>query len=364
MTQLLAINSENRINDFEIHLHAVVDWILRAQLVNNDGGIAASYKLIPGKWTSSYPETTGYTIPTLINYANRFRRQDILGAVERMAQYELAVQFKEGGFPGYQNKSKNTAHPVAFDTGQIIIGLLAAYDVFSEPRYLISAIRAADWLVSQQTPDGYWSDYHGKDSLQAIDTRVSWPLLCVYQRTGDQRYQSSAALQLDWALRQQLPNGWFQHCSFNQVSAPVTHTLAYTIEGLLESGLILGDNRYLFAAKKAADELLRFVQPTGNIPGAFDQYWTPAVSWNCLTGSAQMSRIWLRLGEITKNPEYLEIAERVLQFIAKTQKLSHFLSGVNGGIAGSWPIYGAYMRLKYPNWAANFFADAVLKITE
>jgi len=33
---------------------------------------------------------------------------------------------------------------------------------------------------------------------------------------------------------------------------------------------------------------------------------------------------------------------------------------VRGGIAGSWPIWGAYSRFEFPNWAAKFFADALM----
>ena len=31
-----------------------------------------------------------------------------------------------------------------------------------------------------------------------------------------------------------------------------------------------------------------------------------------------------------------------------------------GGIAGSSPIWGDYSRFEYPNWAAKFFADALM----
>jgi hypothetical protein len=33
---------------------------------------------------------------------------------------------------------------------------------------------------------------------------------------------------------------------------------------------------------------------------------------------------------------------------------------VRGGIAGSAPIWGDYSRFEYPNWAAKFFADALM----
>jgi hypothetical protein len=37
---------------------------------------------------------------------------------------------------------------------------------------------------------------------------------------------------------------------------------------------------------------------------------------------------------------------------------------VRGAIAGSYPIYGRYERLKYPNWATKFFVDALLMLAE
>jgi hypothetical protein len=33
---------------------------------------------------------------------------------------------------------------------------------------------------------------------------------------------------------------------------------------------------------------------------------------------------------------------------------------VRGAIAGSAPIWGAYSRFEFPNWAAKFFADALM----
>ncbi|MDV7395274.1 hypothetical protein RZS08_28055, partial [Arthrospira platensis SPKY1] len=33
---------------------------------------------------------------------------------------------------------------------------------------------------------------------------------------------------------------------------------------------------------------------------------------------------------------------------------------VQGAIPGSAPIWGAYSRFEFPNWAAKFFADALI----
>ena len=88
----------------ETHLVATIEWILYAQSKSLDGGISASYNILKDKWAPSYPETTGYSIPTLIRFAKLYERDDILNAVFRMAEYELEVQLDEGGFPCIKQK--------------------------------------------------------------------------------------------------------------------------------------------------------------------------------------------------------------------------------------------------------------------
>src|SRR5207237_10698295 len=51
--------------DVRSHLLAAVEWIVTAYANSEDGGIPAYFDLLRGRWRSSYPETTGYTIPTL-----------------------------------------------------------------------------------------------------------------------------------------------------------------------------------------------------------------------------------------------------------------------------------------------------------
>jgi hypothetical protein len=46
-------------------------WLCRAQdhSASSDGGVARHYSLLDG-WAPSYPETTGYIIPTLLREGN------------------------------------------------------------------------------------------------------------------------------------------------------------------------------------------------------------------------------------------------------------------------------------------------------
>ncbi|MEO6422619.1 MAG: hypothetical protein ABIR84_08080, partial [Candidatus Nitrotoga sp.] len=59
-------------------------------------------------------------------------------------------------------------------------------------------------------------------------------------------------------------------------------------------------------------------------------------------------------------PELHENARRAIGYVKRTQRLDDTDEAVRGGIAGSFPIWGDYSRFEYPNWAAKFFADALM----
>jgi hypothetical protein len=59
----------------EQHILAAVDWLKRAQDSTGNDGVAGRYLLDRG-WTESYPETSGYIIPTLIQVGERFNDPD------------------------------------------------------------------------------------------------------------------------------------------------------------------------------------------------------------------------------------------------------------------------------------------------
>jgi hypothetical protein len=348
----------------DTHLHAAISWLLRAQAANTDGGVSAYYDLLRGQWAASYPETTGYIIPTLLNYARRFERDAVRQAAMRMADYELSMQLPSGGFPGFKGKATAQSPAVAFDTGQIVFGLLAAHEETNDTRYAEAARRAGNWLATNQNADGCWSDYLSQGTLHAIDARVAWALLRLFSATQEHQYREAACRQLEWILRQQSPNGWINYCAFDVGGPSVVHTIAYAVEGLLESGTLLAEEKFILAAQKGADVLLENMDSQGFLAGAYHQDWKTAASWSCLTGLVQMASVWLRLYDIAGNSGYREGAQRAIRFVAATQRLNGTALGVQGGIAGSSPISGSYMRFKYPNWAAKFFADAVMRLQD
>ncbi|MFA6262632.1 MAG: hypothetical protein WC760_14300, partial [Bacteroidia bacterium] len=104
-------------------LPAVLRWLALAQdrSASHDGGVARDFSLRHG-WATSYPETTGYIIPTLLAYARRSGQSEFRDRALRMADWLVGIQLPGGGFQGGKIDSVPVV-PVTFNTGQILIGL-------------------------------------------------------------------------------------------------------------------------------------------------------------------------------------------------------------------------------------------------
>ena len=50
----------------------------------------------------------------------------------------------------------------------------------------------------------------------------------------------------------------------------------------------------------------------------------------------------------------------MVDFVKFLQDTSSKNPGIRGAVPGAFPIFGSYSFLKYPNWAAKFFADALM----
>ena len=79
-----------------------------------------------------------------------------------------------------------------------------------------------------------------------------------------------------------------------------------------------------------------------------------------MTGDAQTAIVWLRLYEVTGVDRYREAAQAVNHYLASTQDLASKDEGIRGGVKGSQPIWGEYGSFEYLNWAAKFYADALM----
>lgn len=338
-------------------------WLAEAQdhSRTDDGGVARDFSLLTG-WNSSYPETTGYIIPTCLAWADRTGDVAWAGRARRMLDWLCDIQLEDGGFQGGRVDAKNV-RSVAFNTGQILIGLAAGVERFDDPRYRLATERAGDWMVNIQDPDGAYrrgASPFTSSGDKTYDTHAAWGVLDAEAAIGaGGRFTRSARSNIEWALRHQQPNGWFAHCCLTEPARPLTHTLAYVLRGILEGWRHTGEARWLEAAERTAKGLLRATAPDGHLPGRLNPDWTPAVSWSCLTGATQTSYCWMKLYQETGDEAYWDAARRVNAYVRRTISLDG-PQGIRGGVKGSFPVSGGYGTWQFLNWACKFSVDAFM----
>lgn len=344
-----------------VHLAAAIDWLCRAQDVRDDqadaGGVSAGWSFEDG-WLPSYPETTGYIIETMLAAAQVLQRPALVDRARRMIDWELSIQQPDGAFPGHFGEPGS--RPVIFNTGQIMHGMIAGHSQLGRPECLAAAVRAGHWLADQQDDDGCWRSFEHHDTVHVYNVRAAWPLLATGLIAGEARLVRSARRNLDWALTQQTACGWFATNAFVPGRSPFTHTIAYAVRGFLESGVLLGEQRYLDAALRAGRGVAAVQRQDGWLAGTYKDGWVAGASYACLTGIAQMSLNWTRLAQAGGVEELRGNARAALAYLKTTHRLDHADPTVRGGISGSAPIWGDYSRFEYPNWAAKFFADALM----
>ena len=129
---------------------------LQDQATPRDGGVARHYNLNTG-WGASYPETTGYIIPTFLTLHARFPNADYDSRAGEMLDWLVGIQLESGAFQG--GMISHDPIPVTFNTGQILLGLAAGAKHFSSDRYLDATYQAASWLRDNQDSDGCWRSF-------------------------------------------------------------------------------------------------------------------------------------------------------------------------------------------------------------
>jgi hypothetical protein len=350
------------------HLDAAIDWLVAAQDATPDDGFARGFSLAysayfgSAGWQPSYPETTGYIIPTLLEAARYLPRPGLVDRAIRAARWECEIQLDDGAVQGGvigQGRS-----PAVFNTGQVMLGWISALEETGDPLFEAALRRAGDYLVAVMQPDGHWrkgNSRFARGETTLYNARVAWALAEAGARLNVGSYRDAAAKNLRAVAAEQKANGWFPNCCLTDPARPLLHTLAYTIRGLLEGGRVLQDTSLITAAARASEALRARVRPDGFMPGRFNSDWSAAVDWSCLTGEAQMANNWMRLSVITEDKRWVEPVSSVLQFLKRTQNRTTDLDGLRGGIKGSYPMSGGYGRFELLNWATKYFADALMR---
>jgi hypothetical protein len=341
--------------DLQATADAALAWLTRAQDATPDGGVA-DYALYAG-WTASYPETTGYLIPTFLQQAAVSGRAELTERALRMADWLLSRQSPEGFWRG--GHIDHLAGPNVFDTGQIIEGLAAAYAATGREPYLGAALRGGAWLTAVQREDGAWADYTYDGAPVAYHARISWALAHLGRVAEREDLCAAATRNLDWVCGLQEPDGWFRQAAFRSRPAAVTHTIGYVLEGLLRAGELLGRADWIDRADRAAVALAHSQGRHGRLAGSYAAGWRGDFRFACLTGNAQIAWVWRRLDELRGRAAFREAADKAFALVAPCQDRGNPNPGLCGALPGSAPVWGSYMPCYYPNWAAKFLLDAI-----
>lgn len=272
----------------------------------------------------SYPEVTGYFIPTLCALGEK-------ALARQYAEWLVSVQGAEGGF-GLDGQW------YAFDTGQVIRGWVSLLPEM--PELARPLRRACDWMLQNAdpvsgrlpvpAPGGAWSLGGRGEVSEGIHLYTLHPLRQAGELLNEPRYLQFVQRSLQHYLRN------VDLVSFTCPNA-LAHFFAYIQEALVELGCDALARKGMQAVAECQDAL-------GGVPGYRD------VSWICSPGLAQYAKVWHLLGEAGR-------AGAALNFLTRLQNPS-------GGFFGSYGVGAAYFPGEEVAWTVKYFLDAFqLQIT-
>lgn len=347
-------------------LHGTLKWLVRAQDATSDDGVSYGYGLVDG-WTVSYPETTGYILQSFVWYHEIFGSNDVWARARRMAHWEVNIQLPSGATPGRFGTARPV--PVAFNTGQVLLGWAQYLRRENDARVRDAAARAGRWLVACMKDVPYFADgvsaeaEHGDLSYNSM---VSWGLAELGDVLGDASFIKAAQKTARHYAELVDQQSWPYRAGFSNEDSkyPLTHNLGYTIQGLLETGRVVDDPSLGEMARSMLEAARPMIDPqSGFLPGRIRPGWSGGSSWACLTGSAQFACTYLRLVMMGHDKSgYAELASQLVDYVVATQVTDQQAGpDIAYGVRGSYPFrFGAYQPATLLNWAAKFFLDALL----
>ena len=288
---------------FQDHIVKAIEWLQDNYLINEGIAISSKQKI-------SYPEVSGYMIPTLYNWGEK-------DLAKKLITWLISQQNKDGSF------SAPDGLPYTFDTGQIIRGFVSVLDDCPEVEKPLR--KACDWILKQIQTNGQLATPSTRMWNNITDDRIHLyvipPLIEAGKKLNELQYIKAGYRVLEYyKTRNDL-------LEFNTLS----HFYGYIIEALYD----LGEYDLV---QKAIKEITKFQKKDGSIPAYKN------TSWICIPGVAQFAIIFYKLGII-------ENGDKALKFLEKVQNL-------DGGFYGSIGIGANYFPFEEISWAVKFFLDA------
>jgi hypothetical protein len=345
-------------NEWELRTKAAINWLRRSIAATGGRGSSHSWHPLLG-WNKAYPETTGYIIPTLLDYAALYQDASLKQTALDCAHWLCAIQLPGGAF---NSLLSGDTRPSIFNSSQILFGLARALQENPGNETLLRTLESCVyWLDSMLEQDGSWKRHAFVPGFTpSYYTCAVWGVLTANAFLKDAYIQARMQEALQFYTQRLQSNHAVRDWGFKPGQAAFTHTIAYTLTGFLETSLILQDDVLRQKTIAAADQLLRTCVPAGGrLAGRYAESWEADYGFVCVTGNAQFSVLYHRLFELTGEKSYQMASAAFLREILRSQKLTGNLNKA-GALPGSIPFWGPYLPFRYPNWAAKFFLDAML----
>lgn len=351
------LNAKPETTPHDKHIAAGAAW-LKASIAACGGQASSKSYRFPHGWIQPYPETTGYIIPTLMNLGDSLGDPALHDTAKHLGQWLTTIQRPDGGFSGYELGAGKDAD--VFDTGMILLGFNALLHKSNDPQVAQAAANAAKFLREALNDNGAFARHISHDMLHTYNVRSAWALVAYGNLAEDQAAMDAGLKNVDWTLGQQQRNGYFENNGFKPGGNANTHGTAYVLRGLLQVHLLTKRPDILDAVLQAATAVREKLEMEGWLAAELGPDWSFKSRHICLTGCAQLAIVFFRLAALTGEQKFIPPAEKLIAQVAATQQISNAGAEDFGGIAGSYPIYGAYAPLQYPNWATKFMVDALL----
>ena len=157
-------------------IHAIeenLSWVKKSIEAQSGQGSSA-YRMWWGTWGQSYPETTGYLIPTLLHADGLIDHIDYASTANHLTRFLISIQNEDGSFPIQLNSSQVNV----FDTAQILLGLCSYYQYQKDDELKQAIVLCHNWLVAQLDENGKFLEHNlYKDYNPSYYLRIIWPIL-------------------------------------------------------------------------------------------------------------------------------------------------------------------------------------------
>jgi hypothetical protein len=338
---------------------AGLGWLIRSIDATERKGsshIFSRWRYPVSGWHLGYPETTGYIIETLLDYHPYFPALQLEDYAFECGNWLLTQQLADGSFPALLAGSQT---PSFFNSGMIAFGLVRLqerkFDEIREDALANLAIWAGKQLINPVQFAERSASYY---------SRAIWGFTLLSRYLKDELLEQmlkAIALKLSEKIKD---NGAVLAWGFNAKDRAFTHTIAYSWRGFLELADLWQKNDWIENCKVFLQKLESELIKSPFLAGDYDTDWDGNYQYRCVTGQAQCSLIAFRMFDITGENKYSELGNKLMKAILRDQKEGKFDPQLKGAIPGSVPLWGPYMRGKYPNWAVKFYLDGLKKIRE